>query len=78
MPTLESEIQSIEAISQSQVIAIALSHEDLQDAEILAIIADYEAMLHLPTTDVLKYGCQKLIQALGDRFLNLNQKIHHP
>jgi uncharacterized NAD-dependent epimerase/dehydratase family protein len=76
MPTLESEIQLIEAISQSQVIAITLSHEDLTDAEIPAIIADYEATLHLPTTDVLNYGCQKLIQALGDRFLNLNQKIH--
>jgi uncharacterized NAD-dependent epimerase/dehydratase family protein len=29
MPTLESEIRLIESISQSQVIAIALSHEDL-------------------------------------------------
>ncbi len=75
MPTLASEIQSIEAISQSQVIAIALSHEDLTDAEIPAIIADYERTFHLPTTDVLNYGCQKLIQALGDRFLNLHHKI---
>ena len=75
MPTLESEIRLIEAISQSQVIAIALSHEGLKDAEIPRIIANYERSLRLPTTDVLNYGCQKLIQALGDRFPKLKQKI---
>lgn len=75
MPTVESEIQLIETISQSQVIAIALSHENLTDAEIPKIIADYEKWLRLPTTDVLNYGCQKLVQTLGDRFPKLNQKI---
>jgi uncharacterized NAD-dependent epimerase/dehydratase family protein len=75
MPTLASEIQLIEAISQAQVIAIALSHEDLTNVEITEIIADYEEALGLPTTDVLNDGCQKLVQALGDRFLKLNQKI---
>ncbi len=75
MPTLESEIQLIEAISSAQVIAIALSHENLADEEIPKIIKDYENRLRLPTTDVLKYGCQKLVQALGDCFPKLNQKI---
>jgi uncharacterized NAD-dependent epimerase/dehydratase family protein len=75
MPTLESEIQLIETISTAQVIAIALSHENLTDEEIPKIIEDYEQRLHLPTTDVLKYGCQKLVQALGDSFPKLNQKI---
>jgi len=75
MPTVESEIQLIEAISQSQVIAIALSHENLPDEEIPKIIQDYEDRFRLPTTDVLNYGCQKLVQALGDRFPKLNQKI---
>ncbi|MBW4463899.1 MAG: DUF1611 domain-containing protein [Pegethrix bostrychoides GSE-TBD4-15B] len=75
MPTVESEIQLIEAISQSQVIAIALSHEALTDAEIPAIIADYESRLRLPTTDVLNYGCEKLIQSLCSYFPKLNQKI---
>jgi uncharacterized NAD-dependent epimerase/dehydratase family protein len=75
MPTIESEIQLIEAISQSQVIAIALSHENLTDKEIPKIIADYEHWFRLPTTDVLHYGCQKLIQALSDRFPKLGQKI---
>jgi uncharacterized NAD-dependent epimerase/dehydratase family protein len=75
MPTLESEIQLIEAISSTQVIAIALSHENLADEEIPRIIKDYEDRLRLPTTDVLNYGCQKLVQALGDCFPKLNQKI---
>ena len=75
MPTLESEIQLIEAISSAQVIAIALSHENLADEAIPKIIKDYEDRLRLPTTDVLKYGCQKLVQALGDCFPKLKQKI---
>lgn len=75
MPTVESEIQLIEAISQAQVIAIALSHEDLTEAEVWKTIKDYENRFQLPTTDVLNYGCQKLIQVLCDRFPKLNQKI---
>jgi len=75
MPTLESEIQLIEIISQAKVIAITLSHEDLADSEMPAIIQDYEKRLQLPTTDVLKYGCQKLVNALGDRFPLLNRSI---
>jgi uncharacterized NAD-dependent epimerase/dehydratase family protein len=75
MPTVESEIQLIEAISQSQVIAIALSHENLTAKEVKKTIANYEHRFQLPTTDVLNYGCQKLIQSLYDRFPKLNQKI---
>jgi uncharacterized NAD-dependent epimerase/dehydratase family protein len=75
MPTIKSEIQLIEAISQSQVIAIALSHENLTAEEIPAIIKDYEERFCLPTTDVLNYGCQKLVQALCVRFPKLNQRI---
>ncbi|MGH2414184.1 MAG: DUF1611 domain-containing protein [Microcystaceae cyanobacterium] len=75
MPTVESEIQLIEAISQSKVMAIALSHENLTDTEIERIIKGYEDRLRLPTTDVLNYGCQKLVQTLGNHFPKLNQKI---
>lgn len=75
MPTVESEIRLIEAISASQVIAIALSHENLSEKEMPRIIKDYETRFRLPTTDVLNYGCQKLVQMLGDRFPKLNRKI---
>ncbi|MEA5470757.1 DUF1611 domain-containing protein [Spirulina sp. 06S082] len=75
MPTIESEIQLIEAISQTSVMAIALSHEDLENAEVLNFIEEYEKQFQLPTTDVLQYGCQKLVQTLSQHFPKLKQKI---
>jgi len=75
MPTVESEIKLIEAVSQARVMAIALSHEDLTDGEMTQIIDDYEQRFRLPTTDVLSHGCQKLVQTLGNHFPKLNQKI---
>jgi len=75
MPTLGSEIQLIESISQSLVMAIALNHEALTELEISGFIQHYEDSFNIPTTDVLIYGCQKLVQMLGDRFPKLNHKI---
>ncbi len=75
MPDIESEIKLIETISQTKVMAIALSHENLSDEEILEIIEEYEKQLHLPTTDVLGHGCQKLVQSLNHHFPKLRQKI---
>ena len=74
MPNIVSEIRLIKAISQSQVIAIALSHENLTETEIQKTIKGYEDRLLLPTTDVLTYGCGKLIRALGKLFPALNQR----
>jgi uncharacterized NAD-dependent epimerase/dehydratase family protein len=75
MPTLESEIKLIEAFSQSQIIAIALSHENMTAKNILKVVDEYEAYFKLPTTDVLTDGCQKLIQSLCKYFPKLGQKI---
>jgi len=75
MPTIKSEIQLIETISDARVMAIALSHENLEDEEIQKIIPEYEKQFHLPTTDVLRHGCQKLVQGLSDNFPKLNQKL---
>ncbi len=72
MPNIVSEIQLIKAVSQSQVIAIALSHENMTTTEIQRTIKGYEDRLLLPTTDVLTYGCDKLIRALGNLFPTLN------
>ena len=74
MPTVESEIKLIEAISKTKVLAIALSHENLTAEEILGIVVDYEKRFQLPTTDVLSHGCRKLVQTLGKHFPKLNQK----
>ena len=75
MPSVESEIKLIEAISRAKVIAIALSHEDLSEKEVTDIIAIYEKKFQLATTDVLNHGCQKLVQALSHQFPKLRQKI---
>jgi uncharacterized NAD-dependent epimerase/dehydratase family protein len=73
MPTVDSEINLIEAISAAKVIAIALSHEDLSKSEVDSIIDCYEREFQLPTTDVLEQGCQKLIEALIHHYPSLNK-----
>ena len=74
MPSIVSEIRLITAISQSQVIAIAISHENMTELEIQRTIKSYEDRLLLPTTDVLTYGCDKLIHTLSGLFPTLNQQ----
>ena len=71
MPNVVNEIRLIKAISQVQVIAIALSHENLTEIEVGKTIKGYEDRLLLPTTDVLTYGCAKLIRALYNLFPSL-------
>ena len=75
MPSIESEIKLIESISTAKVVAIALSHEDMTEIDVLRAIRQYEDLFHLPTTDVLGYGCQKLVQALVDHFPTLSKKL---
>lgn len=74
MPSLVSEIRLIKAISPTQVIAIALSHENLTETEVQKTIKGYEERLLLPTTDVLTYGCAKLIRALYSLFPSLGRQ----
>ncbi|MDB3906220.1 DUF1611 domain-containing protein [Crocinitomicaceae bacterium] len=64
MPTLESEIELIEVFSRAKVIAITINHEGMDDVELEETIHNYETQYQVPTTDVLKYGCDKLIEEL--------------
>jgi uncharacterized NAD-dependent epimerase/dehydratase family protein len=75
MPQVETEIQLIEAMAQTKVLAIALSHENMTNLQVEATIEDYEQRLQLPTTDVLNDGCQKLVDVLAHQFPTLNQII---
>ncbi|MEM1255039.1 MAG: DUF1611 domain-containing protein [Cyanobacteria bacterium P01_H01_bin.21] len=72
MPTLKSEIRLIETISRAKVMAITLNNKSLTEAEALNAIRDCERFFRLPTTDVLSYGCQKLVDRLSDCFPQLN------
>ena len=73
MPTLESEIELLEIFSKSKVIAITINHEDMTDIEVENTIAEYEFEYERPTTDVLKFGCDKLIQQLFESFPELQE-----
>jgi len=73
MPTLESEIELLEIFSRSKVIAITLNHEDMTDEEIKETITEYEERFQLPTTDTLKYGCEKLVKRIFQVFPELSE-----
>ena len=75
MPTLDHEIRLIEAISTAQVLAITLSHEGLSHDAMADCIEQYEHSLKLPASDVLKDGCEKLIQALTQKFPSLQSIV---
>ncbi|HIE49225.1 MAG TPA: DUF1611 domain-containing protein [Gammaproteobacteria bacterium] len=71
MPTLKSEIELNEVFARSKVIAITINHDDMTDDELENMIAEYEDSYKLPTTDILKYGCDKLIKCLFKEFPEL-------
>jgi uncharacterized NAD-dependent epimerase/dehydratase family protein len=73
MPTLESEIKLNELFAKSKVIAITLNHEDMTDHELENTIVEYESKYKLPTTDVLKYGTDKLVKKIFDIFPKLQK-----
>ncbi len=68
MPALKTEIELNEVFSKSKIIAITIDHEDMTDDELKDIIVEYEKKYKLPTTDVLKYGCDKLIKKICEVF----------
>lgn len=73
MPTLESEIELNEVFARSKVVAITINHEDMTEDELENVIVEYEERYKLPTTDVLKYGCDKLVNALITLFPELQK-----
>lgn len=74
MPTLKSEIELIETFSKSKVIALTINHENMTDKEILDAITENEAALNLPTSDVLKFGCDKIVESIFDNYPELKSK----
>jgi uncharacterized NAD-dependent epimerase/dehydratase family protein len=71
MPTLKSEIDLIEAYSKAKVIAITINHEDMTDDEVNKTILSYEKEYKLPTTDVLKFDSDKLVEKVYEVFPDL-------
>jgi uncharacterized NAD-dependent epimerase/dehydratase family protein len=73
MPTLESEIELLETFSRTKVIGITINHEDMTEQEIKETITEYEERFQLPTTDTLKYGCEKLVKRIFQVFPELSE-----
>ena len=53
MPSLAHEIALIELFAQTRVIGITLNHEGMNDVDVSATIAGYEAEFGIPATDAL-------------------------
>jgi uncharacterized NAD-dependent epimerase/dehydratase family protein len=75
MPTIKSEIELVENFSSSKVIAITINHENMSNEEIEDVVSEYEDQFQLPTTDVLKHGCDKLISSIFKAFPEMKSKV---
>ena len=68
MPTLQSEIKLLETFSGVKVIAITINHEDMTEEETNQTIQLYKRYYDLPVTDVLKHGCDEIVEKLYETF----------
>ncbi len=73
MNSLQSEINLIEGFIGSSVMAITINHENMTKKEIDTTVKNYEKTFGLPTTDVLKHGCNKLIDMIYNKFPDLQE-----
>ncbi|BCS86914.1 DUF1611 domain-containing protein [Pseudodesulfovibrio sediminis] len=75
MPDLQDEIELIEVFSKSPVIGIAINHEKMSDSEMDETIESYQEQFQIPTTDILKFGCDSLIANILTTFPQLQVKL---
>ncbi|MEX0914108.1 MAG: NAD-dependent epimerase/dehydratase family protein, partial [Demequina sp.] len=68
MPTPASEIALIELFARTRVIGLTINHENMDDAEVSAAIAVYEADLSLPATDALTRPAAALVDMVVAAF----------
>ena len=60
-PTAASEINLIQTFAATRVIGLTINHENMDDDEVTAAIAAYEAELDIPVTDALLRPPQELV-----------------
>ena len=61
---LDKQIQAIELVSGKPVVAITLSHENLNPDEVQPVCNQIREATRLPTCDVLLHGAGQVIDAL--------------
>ena len=71
MPTPASEIRLIEAFAPTRVIGLTINHEGMQEAELTAAMALYEAELAIPVTDAISRPASRLVAMVVRAFPEL-------
>lgn len=72
MPTPASEIRLIEAFAPTRVIGLTINHEGMNDAQLTAAIALYEAELAIPVTDAISRPASSLVAMVVRAFPELS------
>ncbi len=72
MPSPASEIRLIEAFAPTRVIGLTLNHEGMDDAQLTAAIALYEAELAIPVTDAISRPAASLVAMVVRAFPELS------
>lgn len=72
MPTVESEIEMIEAFAQTRVIGVTINHEEMTEIELDDSIAEHRLRLGLPVTDPLTRPGAELVEMVLQAFPELD------
>lgn len=75
MPTADSEIALVEAFADTTVIGLTINHENMNAAEVDAVIAHYEHELGIPVTDALTMSPNRLVEMVTAAFPELNSHL---
>jgi uncharacterized NAD-dependent epimerase/dehydratase family protein len=67
MPDLKREMEMLRLFSESEILAITLNHEGLNESMIHDYVNLYEHEFGVPCTEVLLEGCEKLVSAVKFR-----------
>lgn len=71
LPDLEDEISLLESFTKAQVIALGISHENLQENELKGVRANLEQQFGMPAVDVYLEGSERLAEAVISSFPHL-------
>lgn len=75
MPEPSSEIELIEAFSDTSVIGLTINHEHMSDAELETAISEYSDELDIPVTDALSRPSELLVDMTLKAFPQLVKKL---
>ena len=75
IPSLKRFIFIIEALSRKKIIAITINHENMRRFELGKIEKNIEKRYHIPATDVLWEGTDKIINIICTAFPSLRKKV---